>query len=71
MQSKLDSLLESLTNITIGFTVATISNFIVLPMFGYDVTAGDSILIAIVFTIISLVRSYIIRRVFNKLNVFK
>jgi len=71
MQSKLDSLLESLTNITIGFTVATISNFIVLPMFGYDVTAGDSILIAIVFTIISLVRSYIIRRVFNKLKVFK
>lgn len=71
MQSKLDSLLESFTNILIGFTVATISNFIVLSMFGYNVTASDSILIAIVFTIISLVRSYMIRRVFNKYKVFR
>lgn len=71
MQSKLDSLLESVTNILIGFTVATISNFIVLPMFGYNVTPGDSIAIAVVFTVISLVRSYVIRRIFNKLKIFK
>lgn len=71
MQSKLDSLLESFTNIFIGFTVATISNLIVLPLFGYYVTPGDSISIAIVFTIISLIRSYIVRRMFNKLQIFK
>jgi hypothetical protein len=71
MQSKLDSLLESITNILIGFTVATISNLIVLPMFGYNVTPEDSIVIAVVFTVISLVRSYVIRRVFNKLKIFK
>lgn len=70
-QSKLDSLLEAFVNVFIGFSVATVSNFIVLPMFGYDVDAKDSILIAVVFTVISIVRSYVVRRIFNKLEIFK
>lgn len=70
MQSKLGSLAESITNIAIGITIGFISNIIVLPMFGYNVTMTDGLAISIVFTAISLVRSYVVRRVYNKYNFF-
>lgn len=70
MQSKKGSLAESLVNIAIGIIIGFVSNIIVLPAFGYDVTIADGVVISLVFTSISLVRSYIIRRVFNKYNFF-
>lgn len=62
--SKLKSFSESLLNILIGFSVAYISNLIVLPLFWYNVSYWDSFWIALIFTIISLLRSYLIRRLF-------
>ena len=70
MQSKKGSLIESLVNIAIGITIGFLSNIIVLPAFGYDVSIADGVAISLVFTAISLVRSYIIRRIFNKYNFF-
>lgn len=70
MQSKLGSLAESLTNIAIGVTIGFISNILVLPAFGYAVTLSDGFWISLVFTAISLARSYVIRRVYNKYNFF-
>lgn len=70
MQSRLGSLMESLTNIAIGITIGFLSNIIVLPAFGYDVTLADGAMISVVFTAISLVRSYVIRRLYNKYNFF-
>jgi hypothetical protein len=67
-QSRIGSSVESLVNVLIGISVGLLSNLIVLPLFGYDVTFNDSLWIAIVFTAISFVRSYIVRRVFNKYN---
>lgn len=69
-QSKIGSLAESLTNIAIGITIGFLSNVLVLPAFGYDVTLADSFYISLVFTVISLVRSYAIRRFYNKHNFF-
>jgi len=70
MQSKKGSHAESATNIAIGITIGFISNIIVLPAFGYDVTIKDATMISLVFTAISYVRSYCIRRIFNKYNFF-
>lgn len=70
MQTRLGSFAESLTNIVIGITIGFLSNIIVLPAFGYDVTLGDATMISLVFTAISLVRSYVIRRIYNKYNFF-
>jgi hypothetical protein len=66
-QSQLGSLAESLVNIAIGIIIGFLSNII----FGYNVSIKDGLMISFVFTFISLVRSYIIRRVFNKYNFFK
>ncbi len=65
MQSKKDSLIESLTSTTIGWLISFIANMLVLPLFGYNINLTDGLLISIMFTIISVVRGYVIRRVFN------
>jgi len=64
-QTKLGSFVEAWANILVGFGVNFTANLIVLPWFGFDVTAGDAFGIGLVFTAISLVRSYVIRRWFN------
>ena len=66
MQTKRRSLIEAVTNVLIGYLVAVISNLIVLPLFGYQVSLFDGFAIGVVFTVISLIRSYVIRRLFNK-----
>ena len=65
MQSKKDSLIESLTSTTIGWLIGVILNLTVLPLFDYDVSLTDGVLISIIFTAVSVIRSYVIRRLFN------
>ena len=68
MQSRKMSLVESVCNVTVGILVAFCANMLVLPLFGYQVSYMDGIGIALVFTVISLVRSYIVRRLFNRMG---
>lgn len=65
MQSKKQSLIESLTSVSIGWLIGVILNMLVLPLFDYDVSLTDGVLISIIFTAVSVIRSYIIRRFFN------
>ena len=65
MQSKKQSLIESLTSTAIGIIIGILLNITILPIFGYPVSVVDSLWISIIFTIVSIVRSYIIRRWFN------
>jgi hypothetical protein len=64
-QTKLGSLYESIINILIGACVALASQLIVFPMFGINVPLSANLGIMAWFTLISVVRSYIIRRWFN------
>jgi len=64
-QTRLDSLIESLVNILIGYGVALASQIIIFPFFGINVPLETNLWIGAWFTVISLVRSYVIRRWFN------
>lgn len=64
-QTRLDSLIESLVNILIGYGVALASQIIIFPFFGINVPLEANLWIGAWFTVISLVRSYVIRRWFN------
>ena len=64
-QLKKHSLLESVVNISIGYVVALISQLLVFPLFNIMVPFTDNLLIGAYFTVISLIRSYAIRRYFN------
>lgn len=68
MQSRTSSFIEASTNVGIGYAVSVAANFIILPAFGYDVTVRDSLAIGFAFTAVSLVRSYVLRRIFTKLT---
>ena len=65
MQSKKQSLIESLTSTTIGIIIGIVLNLTILPIFGYPVSVVDSLWISVIFTVVSIIRSYIIRRWFN------
>lgn len=68
-QTKLGSFVEAWANIAVGFAINWSANMIVLPMFGFNgLTAGKAFGIGLVFTAISLVRQYILRRYFNGLR---
>lgn len=64
-QSKLSSVIEVITNSVIGVLTALVTQTLVFPLFGIYLTASSNILITLIFTAVSIVRSYIIRRWFN------
>jgi len=66
MQSKKDSLKESITNVIIGYMVALVSQILIFPIVGVDASIDQKLVIGVYFTIISLLRSYLVRRYFNK-----
>jgi len=68
MQTKLMSWVEAATNIAVGFGINLTANLTVLPWFGFAVTLGDALGIGLIFTVIALVRSYLLRRVFNHIR---
>ena len=65
MQTKRQSLIETLTSVFVGWLIGVILNMLVLPLFDYDVSLTDGVLISIIFTAVSVVRGYLIRRFFN------
>lgn len=67
-QSRLMSLVESVTNIVVGFGVAVGVQVVVFPWFGLEATAREHVLIGLAFTVVSLVRSYALRRLFERLK---
>ena len=66
MQSRLISLIEALANVMIGYASAVAAQIFVFPMFGIDVSLVDNLSLALVFTGISLIRSYALRRTFER-----
>ena len=68
MQSKKHSLIEATTNIIIGYFVALISQLIIFPFYGMHPAIKDNLLIGLWFTVISICRSYILRRLFNRVK---
>jgi len=64
-QSMRESMLESWTNIGIGFGINYAANLVVLPLVGLPVTAAEAFQIGVIFTSISVVRSFMIRRWYN------
>jgi len=67
-QTKLGSFVESWANIVVGFSINWSANMLILPHFGFDVSASAAFGIGVIFTAISLVRSYVLRRWFNGLK---
>ena len=68
-QTRKASLAESLANIAIGYCVAIAAQVVIFPLFGIYIGAGSHAAIGALFTVVSLVRSYTLRRLFEALRV--
>lgn len=68
-QSRHASIMESVANIGIGYLIAIAAQAVILPMFGFHASLSEHAQIAGLFTAISLVRSYLLRRAFNWITV--
>lgn len=68
MQSRLGSFIESLANVVLGYGIAVGAQLLVFPLFGVVIPLSSNLAIGIIFTFVSLVRSYLLRRLFNLLH---
>ena len=66
MQSRLHSFIESLTNIAIGYAVAVTSQMLIFPLYGIHIPLTQNLAIGLWFTVISIIRSYLLRRWFTR-----
>ena len=64
-QSRRRSLLESFINILVGYSINFTANLLIFPLFGWHISTRENLTLGVIYTGISLVRSYGIRRFFN------
>lgn len=64
-QTKLSSFIEALMNVAIGFSINYIANLLIFPLFNMHISLADNFWLGMIYTVISIVRSYVIRRWFN------
>jgi len=65
-QSRSMSAVEAVANVAVGLLVAIATQVVVFPWFGIQpLPLVYHFQIGLVFTMISLIRSYVLRRIFN------
>jgi hypothetical protein len=64
-QSIHHSILETITNVVVGYVLAVLTQLIVFPLYGITTTFSQNAQVGIIFTVVSLIRSYVLRRIFN------
>lgn len=67
-QSRRLSALESVANVAVGYGIAIATQATVFPLFGLHASTGQHLAIGAIFTVVSLVRSYALRRLFNRIR---
>jgi hypothetical protein len=68
-QSRRMSLVESVANVAVGYGVAVLAQVVVFPWFGLRASLRDNLAIGVIFTAVSLVRSFALRRFFEAVRV--
>ena len=64
-QSHRMSLIEAITNLAMGYALAVATQIVVFPWFGLHPCIGENLALGGIFTAISLVRGYTLRRLFE------
>jgi hypothetical protein len=66
MQSRLMSLVESITNVVVGYVLAIGTQLAVFPIFGIETGLREHMTIGLAFVGVSLARGYALRRLFER-----
>lgn len=68
MQTKLMSFVETVSSTVFGYIIALFATAIILPLFGFNSSGIQNVQIAAIFTVVSIIRGYVFRRLFNWLS---
>ena len=68
-QSRLMSLVESVANVAVGYGVAVATQILIFPVFGLHTTLAQNLKMGAIFTVVSIARSFALRRVFEALRI--
>lgn len=72
MQSKLESIVERSADLTTGVILSyLVQAYILFPLLNIQATHAENAIVVGVLTIVSFVRGYICRRIFNRLTIRK
>lgn len=69
-QTKLHSIIESITQTIIGLGTSILIQVVLYPILGIPVTFTQNLIITAVFFVVSIARGYFVRRLFNKNSTF-
>ena len=70
MQRRWVSLLESASNTAAGFWVSLLVwIYLVVPLYGIEVSMRQNLEITGIFTLASIARGYVLRRIYNRASV--
>ena len=64
-QSRTMSLIEATTNVVVGYLLALLTQIAIFPLFGLAVSFADNVVIGSIFTAVSILRSFMLRRLFE------
>ncbi|CAA7618281.1 hypothetical protein [Magnetospirillum sp. SS-4] len=67
-QSRHMSLAEAAANVVIGYGIAVATQVVVFPVFGIHITLAADLAIGGIFAMISLLRGFVLRRIFERLR---
>jgi uncharacterized membrane protein len=67
-QTKLYSIIESITQTIIGILTSILIQVVLYPLLGIPVTLNQNLIITAVFLVVSIIRGFLIRRLFNKMK---
>ena len=70
-QSRLMSLVEAITNVIVGYGVAVATQILIFPIFGLHMTLAQNLQMGLLFTGVSIIRSFLLRRLFEAIRVAK
>jgi hypothetical protein len=68
-QSRAMSLIEAIANVAVGYGVAVVTQILIFPVFGLQTTLAQNLKMGAVFTVVSIARSYLLRRLFEAIRV--
>ena len=68
-QSRAMSLVEAMANVVVGYGVAVVTQILIFPVLGLHATLAQNLKMGLVFTGISIIRSFALRRLFERIRV--
>ena len=68
-QSRAMSLVESVANVVVGYGVAVATQILIFPVFGLQTTLAQNLQMGAIFSVVSIARSFALRRLFETIRV--